>query len=121
MLRRTLYVQVRENRLDIRTVDDGRSFHAVASPPFSHPRMLVGDFTAAEACLKALVAKARGSGLVLKTDMIIHPMDKLEGGLTQIESRVFQELAMGAGASKVVVWSGAALGDAEVAARLKDG
>ena len=121
MFRRTLYVQVRENRFDIRNVDDGRSFHAVASPPFSHPRMLVGDFTAAEACLKALVVETRGSGLVLKTDMLIHPMERLEGGLTQIESRVFEELAAGAGASRVVVWSGAPLGDAEVAAKLKDG
>ncbi len=83
--------------------------------------MLVGDFTAAESCLRALVAGARGSGLVLKTNMLIHPMERPEGGLTQIESRVFHELAMGAGASKAVVWTGAALGDAEVAARLKGG
>lgn len=120
MFKRILYVQVRENRFDIRNVDDGRSHHANANPPFSHPRMLVGDFTVAQACLKTLAEQARGS-FTLKTEMLVHPMEKLEGGLTQIESRVFQELAMGAGASKAVVWAGAPLGDAEVAAKLKGG
>ena len=121
MFKRSLYVQVRENRFDIRNVGDGRSYHATASPPFSHPRMLVGDFTAAEACLKALVEQARGSGFALKTEVLVHPMEKLEGGLTQIESRVFRELALGAGASKVAVWSGDPLSDAEVIAKLKAG
>lgn len=121
MFKRTLYVQVRENRFDIRNVDDGRSHHAVANPPFSHPRMLVGDFTAAEACLKALVRQARGSGFSLGTAIVMHPMEKLEGGLTQIESRVFRELALGAGASKVAVWVGAPLSDADVVAKLKAG
>jgi rod shape-determining protein MreB len=120
MFKRSLYVQVRENRFDIRNVGDGRSYHATASPPFSHPRMLVGDFTAAEACLKSLADQSRGSGFAFKTEMLMHPMERLEGGLTQIESRVFRELALGAGASKVAVWVGAPLGDADVVAKLKD-
>ena len=121
MFKRTLYVQVRENRIDIRNVGDGQTYRATASPPFSHPRMLVGDFTAAQACLKTLAEQARGSGFTLKTEMLIHPMEKLDGGLTQIESRVFAELAAGAGASRVVVWSGAQLSDGEVVAKLKTG
>lgn len=121
MFKRSLYVQVRENRFDIRNVGDGRSCHATASPPFSHPRMLVGDFTTAQACLKTLAEQARGSGFTLKTEMLMHPMEKLEGGLTQIEDRVFRELAAGAGASKAIVWTGAPLSDAEVVAKLKAG
>ncbi|PKO67103.1 MAG: hypothetical protein CVU20_14765 [Betaproteobacteria bacterium HGW-Betaproteobacteria-14] len=121
MFKRTLYVQVRENRFDIRNIGEGRSYHATASPLFSHPRMLVGDFTAAEACLKRLVVQARSAGFALKTEILIHPLEKLEGGLAQIESRLFRELALGTGASKVVVWSGAHLGDAEVVAKLKAG
>lgn len=121
MFKRAPYVQVRENRFDIRNVGDGRAYHATASPPFSHPRMLVGDFTAAQACLKSLADQARGSGFALKTEMLIHPMEKLEGGMTQIESRVFQELALGAGASKAAVWLGAPLSDAEVVTKLKAG
>ncbi len=121
MFKRLLYIQIRENRIDIRNIGDGRAVHAIAQPPFSHPRLLVGDFAAAQACLKALTEQARGPGLALRTEMLIHPLEKLEGGLTQIEQRLFQELAAGAGASKAVVWSGAPLDDSEVTAKLKDG
>jgi hypothetical protein len=120
MFKRTLYVQVRENRFDIRNVGDGHSFHATASPPFSHARMLVGDFTAAQVCLTKLAAQARGTGFALKTEMLMHPMEKLEGGLTQLETRLFEELAAGAGASRVVVWVGPQLSDADVVSKLKD-
>jgi len=43
----------------------------------------------------------------------------VEGGLTEIEERAFEELARGAGASKVKVWSGSALSDAQVVEKLK--
>jgi rod shape-determining protein MreB len=51
--------------------------------------------------------------------VVIHPLEKIEGGLSQVEERLFHELAVGAGASKVVVWAGAPLSDAEVAAKLQ--
>jgi hypothetical protein len=119
MFSKSLYVQVRANQFLIRNIDDLRSLQRRADPPFSHPRMLVGDFAAAQVCLKASVADARGSGLVLHTQVVMHPLDTLQGGLTQIEERVLRELALGAGASKVVVWVGAPLTDAEVAAKLR--
>jgi len=41
-----------------------------------------------------------------------------EGGLSEVEERVLRELAMCAGASKVVVWVGHELSDAEVKEKL---
>jgi rod shape-determining protein MreB len=38
--------------------------------------------------------------------VIIHPMEKLEGGVSEIECRVYQELALGAGARKVYIHVG---------------
>ncbi|MDR0775498.1 MAG: hypothetical protein LBE81_02535 [Azonexus sp.] len=49
----------------------------------------------------------------------MHPIDTIEGGLTQVEERLLQELTIGAGASKVRIWVGKPLTDAEVAAKLK--
>jgi len=43
----------------------------------------------------------------------------IEGGLSQVEERVLTEAAIGAGASKVVVWLGPELKDDEVKAKLK--
>ena len=81
--------------------------------------MLVGNFTAADACLKSLLSEAKGSGFVLGIDVLIHPLEKIEGGLSQVEERLFQELARGAGATKAVVWVGRHLSDSEVLAKLK--
>jgi rod shape-determining protein MreB len=49
----------------------------------------------------------------------MHPLEKIDGGLTQVEERLFHELAVGAGAAKVFVWVGAPLSDAEVISKIK--
>ncbi len=89
MFKTTLYVQVRPDRFIVRKVGDGQTIDRMAPQPFSHPRTL------------------------------LHPLETIDGGLTQIEERAFQELAIGAGASKVKVWSGPALSDAQVVEKLK--
>lgn len=81
-------------------------------------RSLLGDFTAAETLLNALVKEAQ-QGLVLNMQMVIHPMERIEGGLSQIEERALRELGIGAGASRVAVWVGDALTDAQVPDKLK--
>jgi rod shape-determining protein MreB len=101
MFAKPLYVQVRENQFLVRNINDSRSFEKRANPVFSHQRMLVGNFTAAQECLKSLLSDARGSGFALSTPVLIHPLERVDGGLTQIEERLFHELALGAGASKV--------------------
>ena len=119
MFTKSLYVQVRENQFQVRNVDDSRSIQMKANPGFSHQRMLVGNFTAAQECLKAALSEARGSGFSISTSVVIHPLEKIDGGLTQVEERLFHELAAGAGASKVFVWVGSPLSDAEVISKIK--
>lgn len=113
-----LYIQLRENHCWVRNLKTGSSVEIRAEPGFSHPRMLVGNFSHAQTTLSPLVAKARGSGFVISTPVLIHPLEKVEGGLSQVEERMFQELAMSTGASRVVVWIGAPLNDAEALAKL---
>lgn len=96
MFTKNFYIQIRENQIDIRNVKTAESFQEQSE--FSHPRMLIGNFT----------------------KVVVHPLDKVEGGLSQIEERVLRELAIGSGgASKVVVWTGAKLSDSEVIAKLE--
>ncbi len=117
MFKTTLYVQVRPDRFTVRKVGDGQTIDRMAPQPFSPPRTLLGNFTNAEFFLKTLVAEVKGRFL-LKPDMLVHPLERIDGGLTQIEERAFQELAIGAGAGKVKVWIGAALSDTEVIEKL---
>ena len=119
MFKSILYVQVRADRMTVRKVGDGQSIDRMAPQPFSHPRTLLANFVNAEAFLKSLVGEVKG-GFLLRPSILIHAMERLDGGLTQIEERAFHELGMGAGASKVKVWSGpTALSDAEVTEQLK--
>lgn len=78
--------------------------------PFDHPRMLIADFSLAEKYLQAVLRKRLGARrLSASPRLIMHPLEKLEGGLTQVEDRVFRELALGAGAHDVCVYSGPTL------------
>jgi rod shape-determining protein MreB and related proteins len=80
--------------------------------PFLHPRSLFSDFSSAEHVLKHFVKRISSNSAFRSNPMIVmHVAEPLEGGLTQIESRVMSELAIGAGAAKVVIWEGAALTD----------
>lgn len=75
--------------------------------PFSHPRVLFADFTVGEKLLQAIFREIHPSSLMPSfTTVVIHPMEKIEGGLTQIEVRAFLELAMNAGARKAAVHEG---------------
>jgi len=118
MLKAALYVQIRPDRFIVRNTADGRTLDRMAASTFSHPRTLIGNFTTAETLLKAMVSEVKGN-FVLRTDILVHPLERIERGLTQIEERALQELAMGSGASKALVWVGSVLTDAEVLEKLK--
>ncbi|MGL6258680.1 rod shape-determining protein [Vibrio sp. WXL210] len=78
--------------------------------PFTHPRSFVADFFVAEKLIHHGVREMHQSWRFAPTPRIImHQLDKVEGGLTQIEERVLRELAIGGGARDVAVHVGAKL------------
>ena len=114
-----VYIQVRRNQFRIRHLESGADTTVQAPTPFTTQRMLVGDFTAAVHTLKtALKNMAKGRLVSLPPRVVIQPMEMIEGGLSQVEERILREIAIGAGASKVVVWVGPELKDQEVKQRL---
>lgn len=117
-LTRRVYIQVSYNKLQAKDIDTGKYFHIVANPEFSHPRTIMGNFTNAEQCLISLLKQIRKGSFYLATRLLIHPIEKVEGGLTQIEERALIEFGYGAGASKVVVWIGEELNNRQIAKKL---
>ena len=86
--------------------------------PFGHPRSLVSDFNAAQQFLKYQFRRVQSrSMLVLPPKVVLHPMGSPEGGFTQIELRALREIALGAGAAHVTMWTGRPLSDQEVVSR----
>ncbi|MCW8127350.1 rod shape-determining protein [Microbulbifer halophilus] len=75
--------------------------------PFSHPRSLLRDFAAAEKLLQHTFRELLGNTLLAPSPLVVlHPMEKTLGGLTDIEIRAFRELGLGAGARESLVYEG---------------
>lgn len=75
--------------------------------PFSHPRVLFSNFIVGEKLFQYALKKIFSKKLlVLAPVMVIHPMEKTEGGLTMIEIRAFRELAFRSGAKDSVIYEG---------------
>jgi len=77
---------------------------------FDHPRLLLAERT-----LRHFLRQLLGSRLLpLSPVLVMHPLERLEGGIAPIEVRALQELAAGAGAREALVWTGPELTDAEL-------
>jgi len=120
MLSLPLYVRVSRNQFRLKDVDSGTETTTLASTPFTSTRLLIGQFTAAQQALKGgFKDMAAGRLFVPSPTVLMHPVDMVEGGLSEIEERVLKEVAIGAGAGRVVVWVGEELSDGEVKEKLR--
>lgn len=57
--------------------------------------------------------------MILPVDRPAGSLEKVEGGLSQVEERVLMERAAGAGAQQTLIWTGEPLSDAQVLEKLK--
>ena len=81
--------------------------------PFDHPRTIIGDFPVAEKVLQYFVRKVY-QRRVIRPIMVLHPLEKLEGGLTNVEMRALRELGDGSGAWEVYIFTGRELTDYQI-------
>jgi rod shape-determining protein MreB len=111
---------VREPKPKILAVGkDARSHKSVPSVqivnPFAHPRSMVSDFTLGEQTLKGFVQRLQRRGILSTAPTcVMHLLGEPAGGYTQVEVRAFQEMLLGAGASRVTIWQGRDLSDREL-------
>lgn len=85
--------------------------------PFAHPRTPVSDFAVADQLLRGFIRRLLPRSVFAASPrIVIHPLGDYEGGLTQVEVRALRELALGAGASEAVVWTGPSLTDDQLLA-----
>ncbi|MDQ8023000.1 MAG: hypothetical protein REI94_14275 [Moraxellaceae bacterium] len=113
-----IYVQVFADRFIVRNADSGASLEVQRDQRFASPRMLIADFTMAEHQLKQAVRSVRRG--LRAPEILIHPMERIEGGVTQVEYRVFVELGMGSGASRVGVHIGPVLSGKDIRKAIRD-
>ena len=100
----SIYVQVFADQFVVKNIDSDQSLTVERNLEFASPRMLIADFTTAMHQLKGAVKSLRRG--FLPPQILVHPMEQIEGGVTQVEYHVFLELGLGAGASKAAVHVG---------------
>ena len=115
------YVKVYKNKFIVKNILENNEVILTATQPFTTKRLLVGEFIEAEKLLtKALKQASKDKWYYPSPVVVIQPMEMAEGGLSGIELRAICELALGAGARKVVVWEGKTLTDNEVIENAKN-
>ena len=85
-----------------------------ADAPFTTHRLLIANIDHAQSCLRDCLNEVAGlASRLVKPDAIIHPLEMVEGGLSQVEQRVYGEVVYRAGAAPTPVWVGHELSDDE--------
>lgn len=71
-----------------------------------HPRAVLSNFELAAAAISYFVQKILPKNTLLRPVIILHPTEKLDGGISQLELKALTELGIQIGARKVYVWQG---------------
>ncbi|RXJ71966.1 hypothetical protein CS022_18365 [Veronia nyctiphanis] len=78
--------------------------------PFSHPRTLISDMYSADLVIRHGFSKLRSFRyFVSPYVVVVHPMEKREGGVTKVEKAALETLFKESGAREVLVYEGEAL------------
>lgn len=118
----TLYLRIACNHLHLTHLESARVAILEADPPFSNQRLLVAEFSIADRMIKAAVQSLMPKRLAFLNaapKLLIQPLERLEGGLSQVEQRILMELGMGAGARKLALHVGEILDADGVRSRLQ--
>ncbi|MFT5116659.1 MAG: hypothetical protein ACI9NY_000181 [Kiritimatiellia bacterium] len=112
----SLYIKVDKNKFEAKNISTNGNWETIyPASPYTTNRLLVGTFSAAESALTKLIKNILPKSIISKSpQVVIQPISMIEGGLSEVEERIFKELALGAGAFKVILHVGAALTDGEV-------
>jgi hypothetical protein len=111
----TIYIKIQRNSVTIRNVNS--KAEATMTGTFSTSRLLVGTFSEAEGLIRELRNKVAPKSFFKAAHVaVVHPGEMVDGGLSQVESRIFTELAIGTGARKFFVHVGEYLSDDSVLA-----
>jgi rod shape-determining protein MreB len=115
-----LYVRIRKNQFDIRNLATDQRSIARSLNGFSSERLLIANFSEAEATLAKAVKEMAKPGLFQSPPsfVLMHPLEIISGGISEVEDRVLRDLAAICGRSGDV-WVGDELSDEEVVKRAR--
>ena len=110
-----LYVKLWKNEIEIKDVEKEKSIREKSVVPFSNSRLLIADFEVAEDFFKKVLLKLKKNYKIKRYNTIlVHPMELIEGGISETEKRIFLESFERVDGRAVIVWEGKELSNIEV-------
>ncbi|SEV96008.1 hypothetical protein SAMN05216290_0927 [Roseivirga pacifica] len=99
-----IYIKTYENKVDLRHVNSGRQFKRESVNKFSNERLLIASVSIASAFLKEVLKEVFNNNLLdPKLVILIQPMEKVEGGISEVERMTFNDLVEQIGGKYVFV------------------
>ncbi len=96
--KQTIYIRLFENKVELRYLSKNQTITRIAENKFSNERLLIASFNNAEALIREILTEIQGKRLLTPLLVVLlQPMEKIEGGISEVEKRVFQDLAMQVG------------------------
>lgn len=102
---RLIYIKIRKDHIEATDLKSGQTFSERAIKPFSGVRNVVSNFNNANETIASVLLNfgLRGSFFQDRLKVLIHQLEGLEGGLSDIEKRALRDLAEMVGANKVQI------------------
>ncbi len=96
-----VYVKIYPDKIEITNINTQQTISKTANPKFSSTRLLVAEYSVAEALIREIINELGLSRRTLK--ILIQQMKEFEGGLYETEKRVLRDLAEQAGGRSVYI------------------
>lgn len=103
-----IYLKIYINKIEVIRLDSEELSQVISTEPFSSNRLCVSDYNVAELTIRNtindLVKQRKFWGYSFR--ILIHQLDKIEGGLSQIEKRALRDIGEQVGGSYVIIYEG---------------
>ncbi len=114
-----LYVKLWKDEIEIIDVEKGKRIREKSSISFSNSRLLIANFEVAEEFFKKVFLKLKKDYKIKRyNSILVHPMELVEGGISETEKRIFLESFERVGGKLVLIWTGQELSNTEVLKKL---
>lgn len=102
--RKTLYIRLYTNSVLIRDVESKKEIKREAIKPFSNGRLLFADYEQGEELLIQTIKELFAGEPVFSFNIILQPMEKIEGGLSSVEKRAFIDSMQHIGGKNIIIY-----------------
>lgn len=116
-----IYLKIYRNRFEVINLENGSVTNEKSEKDFSTERLLVGNFSIANDCLLAIGKNINGKRLLKRRfDTLIHPVEMADGGLCEVEEKIFRELTIEFGTVRNTLYCGPELTNEQALAYLRN-